>query len=68
MPHSDCLPSRFVAGDRPQHKRLRPVHQDLNRETKRWIGFLFWNAANDYSKPYKAMPEMKAANAASNKR
>jgi hypothetical protein len=26
------------------------------------IGFLFWNAANDYSKPYEAMPEMKAAN------
>jgi hypothetical protein len=27
------------------------------------IGFLFWNAANDYSKPYTAMPEMKAENA-----
>jgi hypothetical protein len=27
------------------------------------IGFLFWNAANDYSKPYAAMPEMKTANA-----
>lgn len=26
-------------------------------------GFLFWNAANDYSKPYEAMPEMKAVNA-----
>ena len=26
------------------------------------IGFLFWNAANDYSKPFVAMPEMKAAN------
>jgi len=26
------------------------------------IGFLFWNAANDYSKPYTAMPEMKSAN------
>jgi hypothetical protein len=25
------------------------------------IGFLFWNAANDYSKPYAAMPEMHAA-------
>ena len=22
---------------------------------------MFWNAANDYSKPYEAMPEMKAA-------
>ena len=30
--------------------------------TKGGIGFLFWNAANDYSKPYEAMPEMKAAN------
>jgi hypothetical protein len=27
------------------------------------IGFLFWNAANDYSKPYAAMPEMRSANA-----
>ena len=25
---------------------------------------MFWNAANDYSKPYEAMPEMKSANAA----
>ena len=24
-------------------------------------GFLFWNARNDYSKPYAAMPEMRAA-------
>ena len=26
------------------------------------IGFLFWNAANDYSKQFRAIPEMKAAN------
>ena len=25
------------------------------------IGFLFWNARNDYSKPYVAMPEMAAS-------
>jgi hypothetical protein len=31
-------------------------------KTKGGIGFLFWNAANDYSKPYIAMPEMKSAN------
>jgi hypothetical protein len=31
-------------------------------KTKGGIGFLFWNAANDYSKPYVAMPEMKSAN------
>ena len=30
--------------------------------TKGGIGFLFWNAANDYSKPFTAMPEMKSAN------
>jgi hypothetical protein len=34
-----------------------------NAKDKGGIGFLFWNAANDYSKPYTAMPEMKAANA-----
>ncbi len=27
------------------------------------IGFLFWNAANDYSKPFVAMPEMHEADA-----
>jgi hypothetical protein len=31
-------------------------------KTKGGVGFLFWNAANDYSKPYAAMPEMKSAN------
>ena len=25
------------------------------------IGFLFWNANNDYSKPFTAMPEMRLA-------
>ncbi len=25
------------------------------------VGFLFWNAGNDYSKPYAAMPVMRAA-------
>ncbi len=32
-------------------------------KSKGGIGFLFWNAANDYSKPFVAMPEMKAAGA-----
>ena len=32
-------------------------------KTKGGIGFLFWNAANDYSNPFVAMPEMKVANA-----
>ena len=32
-------------------------------KTKGGIGFLFWNAANDYSKPFTAMPDMKSENA-----
>jgi hypothetical protein len=27
------------------------------------VGFLFWNARNDYAKPYVAMPEMRASKA-----
>jgi hypothetical protein len=34
--------------------------QVLTAKEKGGIGFLFWNAANDYSKPYIAMPEMRA--------
>ncbi len=37
--------------------------QVATAKEKGGIGFLFWNAANDYSKPYEAMPEMRAANA-----
>jgi hypothetical protein len=37
--------------------------QVATSKEKGGIGFLFWNAANDYSKPYEAMPEMRAANA-----
>ena len=32
----------------------------ITAKNKGGIGFLFWNAANDYSKPYVAMPEMGA--------
>jgi hypothetical protein len=35
--------------------------QVITAKDKGGIGFLFWNAANDYSKPYAAMPEMIAA-------
>jgi len=35
--------------------------QVVTAKNKGGIGFLFWNAANDYSKPYAAMPEMRAA-------
>jgi hypothetical protein len=34
--------------------------QVATAKQKGGVGFLFWNAANDYSKPYTAMPEMKA--------
>lgn len=35
--------------------------QVLTAKNKGGIGFLFWNANNDYSKPNIAMPEMRAA-------
>ncbi len=47
-------------------KTYSPEYIKVQVETakdKGGIGFLFWNAANDYSKPYAAMPEMKSANA-----
>jgi hypothetical protein len=46
-------------------KTYSPEYIKVQVETARakgGIGFLFWNAANDYSKPYEAMPEMKSAN------
>ena len=49
-------------------KTYSPEYIKIQVETARnkgGIGFLFWNAANDYSKPYDAMPGMKSANAAS---
>ncbi len=47
-------------------KTYSPEYIKIQVETaknKGGIGFLFWNAANDYSKPFIAMPEMKEANA-----
>jgi hypothetical protein len=35
--------------------------QVLVAKDKGGVGFLFWNANNDYSKPYAAMPDMRAA-------
>jgi hypothetical protein len=35
--------------------------QVATSKEKGGVGFLFWNANNDYSKPYTAMPEMRAA-------
>ena len=46
-------------------KTYSPEYIKIQVETARakgGIGFLFWNAANDYSKPFTAMPEMRAAN------
>jgi len=45
-------------------KTYSPKYVEVQVQTaknKGGIGFLFWNAANDYSKPYAAMPEMIAA-------
>ena len=35
--------------------------QVLTAKNKSGVGFLFWNANNNYSKPFAAMPEMNAA-------
>jgi hypothetical protein len=46
-------------------KTYSPEYIKIQVETARakgGVGFLFWNAANDYSKPFVAMPEMKAEN------
>ena len=46
-------------------KTYSPEYIKIQVETARakgGIGFLFWNAANDYSKAFTAMPEMKTAN------
>ncbi len=43
-------------------KTYSPEYIKIQVETARakgGIGFLFWNAANDYSKPFTAMPEMR---------
>ncbi|HKN72583.1 MAG TPA: putative glycoside hydrolase, partial [Terriglobales bacterium] len=45
-------------------KTYSPQYVEVQTEVakeKGGIGFLFWNANNDYSKPYTAMPEMGAA-------
>jgi hypothetical protein len=45
-------------------KTYSPQYVEVQIEVakqKGGIGFLFWNANNDYSKPYTAMPEMSTA-------
>jgi hypothetical protein len=44
-------------------KTYSPQYVEVQVEVakqKGGVGFLFWNANNDYSKPYAAMPEMQA--------
>ncbi|MGA7559498.1 MAG: putative glycoside hydrolase [Terriglobales bacterium] len=44
-------------------KTYSPKYVEVQIEVakqKGGVGFLFWNANNDYSKPYIAMPEMRA--------
>ncbi len=44
-------------------KTYSPKYVEVQVEVakqKGGVGFLFWNANNDYSKPYAAMPEMRA--------
>ena len=44
-------------------KTYSPKYVEVQVEVakeKGGVGFLFWNANNDYSKPYTAMPEMRA--------
>jgi hypothetical protein len=46
-------------------KTYSPKYVEVQIEVARQkggVGFLFWNANNDYSKPFTAMPEMCAAN------
>jgi hypothetical protein len=45
-------------------KTYSPKYVEVQIEVARekgGVGFLFWNANNDYSKPYTAMPEMRSA-------
>jgi hypothetical protein len=45
-------------------KTYSPKYVEVQTEVaknKGGIGFLFWNANNDYSKPFTAMPEMRVA-------
>jgi hypothetical protein len=45
-------------------KTYSPKYVEVQTEVakeKGGIGFLFWNANNDYSKPFMAMPEMRLA-------
>ena len=61
---SDVVIRPWLQAFRWRTKTYSPGYIEVQVKTAKstgGIGFLFWNAANDYSKPYAAMPEMRAA-------
>ena len=61
---SDVVIRPWLQAFRWRTKTYSPEYIEVQVKTAKstgGIGFLFWNAANDYSKPYVAMPEMRAA-------
>ncbi len=61
---SDVVIRPWLQAFRWRTKTYSPQYIEVQVKTAKeagGIGFLFWNAANDYSKPYAAMPEMRAA-------
>jgi len=59
MPLSDS-PLRLLQTSKTYSPQYIEV-QVATAKSKGGDGFQFWNANNDYSKPYAAMPEMRAA-------
>jgi hypothetical protein len=60
---SDVVIRPWLQAFRWRTKTYSPKYievQVLTAKNTGGIGFLFWNAGNDYSKPYVAMPEMRA--------
>jgi len=60
---SDVVIRPWLQAFRWRTKTYSPKYIEVQVKTAKdtgGIGFLFWNAANDYSKPYAAMPEMRA--------
>jgi hypothetical protein len=61
---SDVVIRPWLQAFRWRTKTYSPQYIEVQVKTAKdagGVGFLFWNAANDYGKPYAAMPEMRAA-------
>ena len=61
---SDVVIRPWLQAFRWRTKTYSPKYIEIQVQTAKdtgGIGFMFWNASNDYSKPYTAMPEMRAA-------